>query len=256
MNETLTPAAPAPTTPAERLLAAEQYVATTTAGVETAKAEVVRCTEVVSTCKTATLAARAATTKAEEDPAVKAQRVHDVGTCTAADTAAKVALTAARKAVKDAKEAVTEAKLYVRNVKDELKVAAATPKVARLQQNGQTHPTPGTLSAKIWEMADKASAAKGNPAALVEIMSDLVAAGVKESSARAGYAHWRKFHGVTGRVLSTDQVTTLAATEAAKEVAAKAKADAKDAKDAADAAKAKAAAAPVTPAPATAPNAA
>lgn len=90
---------------------------------------------------------------------------------------------------------------------DEAKTAeeGKQPKVERIKQNGQVFPREGTVSAKLWAMFDAASNHKGEPAKLSEVMDEALAAGIKEASARSGYAHWRKFHGlVTPRAPKAD----------------------------------------------------
>lgn len=129
------------------------------------------------------------------------------------------ALVAREQTVADAKatQEATEAELAA--AREAAKAKSATPKVERVEQNGIKHPIGEGPSSTVWAEADKVTAQKGEPAALAEILDACVAAGVKESTTRAAYAHWRKFHGITGRVESAEA-------KAKKEAEAKAKAEA------------------------------
>ena len=117
-------------------------------------------------------------------------------------------------------EATEDCKTCAAEVKD-AKAAAkeagktAKPKVERVVQNGQTQPRPGTISAKLWGIFDTAQERLGRAPAVAEIMEEARAAGVVDGSIKAGYAQWRKFHGVTGRVKSQAQIDAEAAKAAA-----------------------------------------
>lgn len=76
---------------------------------------------------------------------------------------------------------------------------AGNGKAAQEKRNGVARPRTGTSGEKIWQAADKHSTPK-NPAAFAEVAKALKSAGIPEASLRAGYQHWRKFHGVKGRV--------------------------------------------------------
>lgn len=258
MNDTTATPAAEEVAPADLLAQAESALAQAETNVTNAEAAVPAAVEAEKAAKAAVkestknlkdakaYAASLGDDASDEDKAA-AQESLDGWTAAdaerkAAATAATAAVKAARATLKEAKAARTEAKKAVTAAK---KVKA--PKAERVVQNGQPLPAEGTIGATIWAAADKASAAKGEPAALGDIQAELEAAGVKTASVRAGYSHWRKFHGITGRVMSTEA-------KAAKEAKEQAAAEAKAAKEAEKAAKAAAEATP-TPAPAPAPEA-
>lgn len=81
--------------------------------------------------------------------------------------------------------------------KERLAKERAEAKAARVVQNGQPMPGAGTIGAKLWDIFDETSTALQRPAKLSECLEKVTAAGIKTSSATAGYAHWRKFYGLT-----------------------------------------------------------
>ena len=145
-----------------------------------------------------------------------------------AEKAAKEAFAAADKELKAAKKAKEKA---------EKPAKAAKVKAERVVQNGMAYPADGTISKKLWDIFDAATAAKGSPAAITDVFKTAQEAGVVDASIRAGYAHWRKFHGITGRVVSADHEAKEAAKQAEKEAKAAKKAEEKAAREAEKAAK-------------------
>lgn len=193
--------------------------------------------------------------------AAQVQREAAVVTNKALIASTKAALAAADKALKAAKKESEKANKPAK----EAKVAAV-----RDVQNGQKRPDKEGPSTTVWAIFDAATAAaEGKPVALADVFDQCIAAGVREATTRSAYAHWRKYHGITGRVVSNThaqkeaakvaekaakeakkladkeaKAAATAAAKAAKEAEAKAKAEA--AKAAADAAAAAAAAAAQT----------
>lgn len=105
---------------------------------------------------------------------------------------------AAEKArIKAEKEAAKAAKAAEREAAKAEREAAKAAKAERVSQNGQVQPAAGTIGAQLWAIFDAKSTELNRPAKLSEVLESVVAAGIKESSARAGYAHWRKFYGLT-----------------------------------------------------------
>lgn len=189
--------------------------------------------------------------------AEQAKREQQLADAKVTEKAAKEAFTAADKELKAAKKAKEKA---------DKPAKPAKVKAERVVQNGMAYPADGTISKKLWDIFDAASATKGSPAAITDVFETAKAAGVVDASIRAGYAHWRKFHGITGRVTGADheakekakadeKAAKAAKKEAekaereAKKAAEKAAKDAKaaEAKAAADAAAAAAAAANTAP---------
>ena len=149
---------------------------------------------------------------------------------------AKATAAGSRDVVKTAKAELREAKKALTAAKKQTK-----PKVEREERNGMKRPVDGGPSHKVWDAADKAQAELGRAPALGDILDGVVEQGVKEATVKAAYAHWRKFHGITGRIESAEQVAT-------REAKAKEKADKAAEREAAKAAKAAEAPAPEAPA--------
>lgn len=112
---------------------------------------------------------------------------------------AKAAKAAEKEAAKAAKEAEKARKAEEKAAREATKEAA---KVQRVSQNGVTMPAAGTIGSQLWAMFDAKSTEMSRPAKLSEVLDQVKAAGIKESSARAGYAHWRKFYGLTRETTS------------------------------------------------------
>ncbi|UFK26948.1 transcriptional activator [Vibrio phage vB_VpaS_AL-2] len=84
-------------------------------------------------------------------------------------------------------------------------------------QNGVTRPRPDTLCGRVWAIADEMSAKKQAPVAVADLLVVTDAEGLNAGNVRCEYAAWRKFHGVTGRIMSEKQMAEKAEKEAAKE---------------------------------------
>lgn len=215
-------------------------------------------TDAVTASKDATENFKKAKAYSKAMSAALAAAATDEDKVTAAQTAqsATESETAWGEHVTATKEAVADAKATLKALKGELAVlrkgskasAAKAPKEARVEQNGQKMPGADTRSATLWGIFDAWKARTGSDPAMQDVMQEARDAGVVDGSIKAGYAHWRRFHGITGRVISaTKQAERDAAKVAAKAAAKQAKADEAAAKVAAAAA-AKAAAAEPAPA--------
>ncbi len=121
--------------------------------------------------------------------------------------AAKEAAAAEKKAVKEAakaaKEAEKQAKLDAKAAAVAAKAAAKAAKEADKmpEQNGVRRPRPGTLCGKAWEIADNISAKLGSPAPISDVLEIAVAEGLNPGNVKAEYARWRKYYGITGRIV-------------------------------------------------------
>lgn len=135
-----------------------------------------------------------------------------------------------------AKEGVKTAKANLRGAGKAAREAEAAERKAarenRVEQNGMKQPSEGTPSAKLWAAYDAVAAELGRPPAYEEVAEAGLAAHPVAGTVKAAYAHWRKFHGITGRVQSAAQIQAAADKVAAKEKAAAEKAAAKAAKEA------------------------
>lgn len=175
-----------------------------------------------------------------EDDAVKAAEAEAKAAAeaaTAAENAAKLAARAEAKAKRDAekaeKKAVKEAEKANKKVEAEaVKAAKEEEKAAKKaeaeakkavnvmpEQNGVRRPKPETLCGKAWTVMDDVSKAAGRPAAISEVLPLTTEAQLNEGNVKAEYARWRKFNGVTGRVLAPKPAATEPPAPAAQFVA-------------------------------------
>lgn len=130
----------------------------------------------------------------------------------------KAAVAAAKTLLKDAKTAMKAANKPVK---------AAKVAVERVEQNGQRKPSAGTSSDTLWGVYDAVAVKLGRSPALEDVLVDARATGIVDGTIKAAYAHWRKFHGVTGRVVSETKLAAANAAKAEKEAKDLAKAQAK-----------------------------
>lgn len=147
------------------------------------------------------------------------------------EAVAKEGVKGAKESVKQSNEQMRETKAMIKEARAEAKKSGdaaqkAEERAAREAwkaantQNGMTRPQPGTIGATLWDIFDSVSSQKGSPAAIDEVRPLAEAQEIAKGSITSGYAHWRKFHGLTGRIESAE---TIAAKEAkAQEKAAKA----------------------------------
>lgn len=73
------------------------------------------------------------------------------------------------------------------------------PKVIRETQNGQTKPAEGTKTRALWDIIDQISRDAQRPATRKEVLERAEKEGFNLAMSASLYAHWRKFHGLTGR---------------------------------------------------------
>ena len=85
----------------------------------------------------------------------------------------------------------------------------ATPKVEREKRNNVTKPAAGTVTGRVWEVADEVSRAQGRPALRGEVMAILDAEGVSKGTIATQYGKWCTYYGV-------DKATRAAVREAEK----------------------------------------
>jgi hypothetical protein len=119
----------------------------------------------------------------------------DGKTITAAET---------KKLEKEAKKAEREAK---KQAKAEEKIKAKLEKEANKQpkQNGVRRPYPGSLCEKVWQHADQLSQKLGQAVPIGELLIVCKAEGFSVSTIRTQYAHWKKFHGLSGRIVLAEK---------------------------------------------------
>lgn len=137
----------------------------------------------------------AAKAKAEEKARIAAEKK-------AAKELAAAEKKAITEAAKAAKAAATEAKKAEREAKAAEKAAAKAAKTEKMpSQNDVTRPKVSSACGKIWEIADQLSAKLGQPVPVKNLLEIAQAEGYNEATIKTQYARWRKFHGVTGRVV-------------------------------------------------------
>lgn len=139
---------------------------------------------------------------------------------------AKVAEAARKQAEKDAAKAAKEAEKEAKEkAKADAKAAKEAAKKANEQpeQNGVRRPKPETLCGQAWAVFDELSQKLGAPCAIADALKAAGERGLNEGNVKAEYSRWRKFFGVTGRVVSPSVAEEKAAKEAkaAEEKAAK-----------------------------------
>lgn len=137
----------------------------------------------------------------------------------AAELAQKAAEAAARKAAKEEENRVKAAQKAEEKAKRE--AARAEERAAKIaekaaqkaaaekakadskmpEMNGVRRPKPDTICGRNWATYDAISAQMGRPCAISEAMAVLRPQGVNDATIRTQYAHWRKYNGVTGRVV-------------------------------------------------------
>ena len=83
------------------------------------------------------------------------------------------------------------------------------PKVEREKRNNVTKPAAGTVTGRVWEVADEVSRAQGRPALRGEVMAILDAEGVSKGTIATQYGKWCTYYGV-------DKATRAAVREANK----------------------------------------
>jgi hypothetical protein len=166
----------------------------------------------------ATTAQAAADKKAEAD-AVKAQKKADAEKAKLVAKQEREAKKHAAQLEKDAAKAATEAAKAGKDAEKQAKLAAAAKAkqdkidakaekaAARAatklpEQNGIRASKEGTIGAILWNLYSAASSTLGRPISFAEAEAEVTKAGlaVVPASIRAGYARWKKFHGLSGRI--------------------------------------------------------
>jgi hypothetical protein len=134
----------------------------------------------------------------------------------AAEKAAKDAEKAAAKAAKSAeKEAAAQAKAAEKAAKEAEKLAKqaekAAKKPAQPEQNGVRRPREGGACAKVWAIADAVSAELASPAPIANVLERAKIENLDETTTRVQYARWKKFFGLSGRIVAPAAAQTASA---------------------------------------------
>lgn len=71
----------------------------------------------------------------------------------------------------------------------------------RLQrQNGIVHPRASGITGVVWDIADRLSYERGQPARRAALIAECKHRKIKYATAATQFGRWRKFHGIKGRV--------------------------------------------------------
>lgn len=112
---------------------------------------------------------------------------------------------AAAQVKKDAKVAAKADLKAKREADKAAKLAAKPQKAAKLEQpkqNDVVRPKSGTACAKLWDIFDSLSANSGAPTPIAAALELARSQGINDSTTRTQYARWRKFNGVSGRIVA------------------------------------------------------
>ena len=103
-----------------------------------------------------------------------------------------------------------------------------------IKQNGIKRPDAGSITGKLWDIADEISNAQGTPALRKPVVDRYLAEvpGANQATANTQYARWVNFHGVSGVLRDARAAETAARRKEAEDAKAKVKADAAEAKKA------------------------
>lgn len=150
------------------------------------------------------IAAEAAAAKATKE-AEKQAKAEAAAAKKAAEKAAKDAEKAAAKAAKEAeKEAKALALANAKAAKEAEKAAKQAAKQTEKQpeQNGIVRPKPNTACGKAWAIMDSLSMKAGSATPIAPVLEVAKTEGLNEGNVKCEYSRWRKFHGVTGRIVA------------------------------------------------------
>jgi FtsZ-interacting cell division protein ZipA len=170
-----------------------------TSAADAAKAEAKALKEQAAADKKAA-AAKAKADKAEADKAAKAQKEQDAQ----AQKDAKAKEAADKKAA--AEQAKVDKKAAAEQAKKDKAEAAAQAKADKAaskqpEQNGIRRPKPDSLCGKAWATMDALTAERGSTVTIAALLEATNTMGLNEGNVRAEYARWRKFNGVSGRIV-------------------------------------------------------
>ena len=168
-------------------------------------------------------------TLAEQREAMKAQREAAKAELDAKKDAAKQereqnrAKKAAEKLANEQKKAAERAQKEAERLeREKAKLATLQARITnpQVEQNGVRRPKDGSKCATIWGIFETASAEKGAPVAIKEVLTFAMEQGFNEATVRTQYAQWRNFHGIVGRVAPAPVANDADANSTAQEAQA------------------------------------
>lgn len=139
--------------------------------------------------------------KKELTPEEVAEKEAQAAAKAAEKAAQKEAEKAERAAQREAKKAEKQAEREAEKERKRLEREAARGP----EQNGMRYPTEGSMTRSVWDNADQLSRELGRPCAIAELMERCNPNdpdGPSENTVRTQYAGWRKYHGISGRVVA------------------------------------------------------
>lgn len=143
----------------------------------------------------ATTAARKEAEKAAKAAQKEAERAEKAAKAEAEKKAKAEKVAADKKAREDEKARKLAEKEAKKQAQEAAKQTSKLP-----TQNDVTRPKPDTITGSVWAAADEISQAKGSWATIGEVSAKLPS--VADATIKTQYARWRKFNGVTGRLIS------------------------------------------------------
>jgi chromosome segregation ATPase len=179
----------------EELATLKETANTAEASVETLRGEVAAIESAEEVDKAA-LKEKKAELRSAESALKKANKAVEKGEVAAEKQAAKDAKAAE-------KTAAAEAKAKAAQEKEDAKAAKLAEREANRmpEQNGIRRPRPATKCGRVWELADSLST-EAQPVSIAELLATANAEGLNEGNTKAEYARWRKFNGITGRIVA------------------------------------------------------
>lgn len=80
----------------------------------------------------------------------------------------------------------------------------------RIRKNGATMPQAGSKTRRVWDIATKLSEKANRPATRDEVLKACEAEGISKGTRETQYSHWKRFHGLTGRVVTPGAAPAVA----------------------------------------------
>lgn len=69
-------------------------------------------------------------------------------------------------------------------------------------QNGMSRPSIGGKCRQVWDKCDELTTTNGTPPAISQLMKIMLdIGGIRVNTIKSQYAYWRKFNGITGRIV-------------------------------------------------------
>lgn len=76
-------------------------------------------------------------------------------------------------------------------------------------KNGVTMPRAGSKTRAVWDTATKISEKENRPATREEVLSACMENGIAKATAATQYSHWKKYYGLTGRIVDPNRAAKV-----------------------------------------------